>query len=91
MTNTHDKSLTPEVFHSLSHIWHPFLLHEIQIYTQFYLWWFRRSIQYQSENTIQIKNDSEQNAVEENSVKIPILLVRYEDILLKQEVILNIY
>lgn len=87
MTNTHNQTLTEEVFqitsilinhsqafNSLSHIWNSFLLNEIQVYSEFYRWWFQRSLQ------------SHEPSAEHPA--IPILLVRYEDLLADRDVFL---
>eukprot|EP01033_Poteriospumella_lacustris_P008450 gene8450-6109_t len=57
MTNTHDKSLSPEAFASLKDIWNAFVPNEAQVWTKFYLYWL------------------------EQSKQLPIMMVRYEDIL----------
>lgn len=100
MTNTHNQTLTPEVvksypspliltlvscfthqaFKSLSHIWEPFLLNEIKIFTLFYRWWFHRALQLPP---TAIASNETSDVVP----RIPILLVRYEDLLEDKEVL----
>jgi hypothetical protein len=92
MTNTHNQTLTPEVllffclfsypllqvFASLAQIWEPFLTNEIVIYCQFYRWWFQRALQ--------APHLGEEWGRIDPPPRIPILLVRYEDLLSNQEV-----
>jgi len=80
MTNTHDKSLSPSAFNSLDAVWDDFIINEIKIWKQFYLYWLQGgSIVSASEfGTVVTSKQSE------------LLVIRYEDLLLRKEGVLSL-
>lgn len=76
MTNTHDKSLSPDSFKDLQHIWESFMINEITIWQQFYNYWLSGA---------RVISSTDWSVVV-NTKQSEILVIRYEDLLLHKEV-----
>lgn len=76
MTNTHDKSLSPEAFKELQHIWEAFIINEIKIWQQFYRYWL---------SDARVISSTEWSTVV-SSKQSEMIVIRYEDLLLHKEV-----
>ena len=76
MTNTHNKSLSPNAFNTLKEVWKAFMINEIKIWREFYSYWL---------SDAHIISTTEVSAIA-HTKQSEILVIRYEDLLLHKEV-----
>lgn len=78
MTNTHDKSLTPSAFSQLQEVWESFVDNEIGVWRRFHEHWLRGARPV----------SSSVGGVVVSTRGRTLLVVRYEDLALRREVLL---